>query len=203
MIIELKSDFIEAVRHHRSQYPNNEIGYCIKKTNGTIHAKMYKGEINTVSMPVIKECFNIHTHPDRVYNNNAVEYSPPSGGDLMVTITNTKKDNAVFDKHGIWVYRPNRALVRKINKFKKIIDGEEYFDEYLYKSIQYFCRENCHLLYSGEIDLKEYLNSMRCFNLIDEDKEEYDKKDYGFIIKFYPYENLTNIKLYMDNNHFK
>jgi len=200
MIIELNTTFIKIVKCYRTQHPNNEIGFTIKKNSeGDIEFKTYKGKEHTVSMPFIKDCINMHTHPDHL--DKEAKYSPPSGPDMTFTMFHTGKDSAVFDKNGVWIYRPDRALVRKINKKKKIIDGEVVFDKSFYNAMGSYTHQNCRDLIYGKTDLKGYLKDMRCFNIMDEDKEEIDKKNYGFIINYYPYDNLTSIKLYMDDKY--
>jgi hypothetical protein len=175
MIVTLtKKDILYIYNNILLKYVTKEIGFII--TNHEI--KIFKGKKDHINNIPINIGIIGHTHPINAYKDLDNAYNPPSKIDIESSIKNYKMDFIIFDKKGMWVYRPNKFLITLI-KDKKLI-----------KSILYISDIKAIELITNQISLSQYCNFMK--------KIYYDlseKKYIGFNLKFISYKDCSQIKL--------
>lgn len=175
MFIKLNKPFIDMVRKDMKNNPKNEIGYILRSNNTYTRIKGTKYNVNFNK--IINDGIVMHTHPPEVMPYTHNKNDPPSDDDYFTSYKVDKyNDDVVFDKSGIWLYRPNNYLsqidYKKINK---------KLDKQIRKMMTHYKAE---ILYFNN-DINRYIRHMNKLIYI-----KSDNKYIGFKVKYYPYSEI-------------
>lgn len=175
MKIILSKKNISFIRKLRKNHPNNEIGVMLSKKE----LIWFVGKKDRIDFLPMSKGVPIHTHP-----RNKYKYDPPSKYDIEISLNYPKCDLVVFDRYGIWVYKPVPGIEKFLDFMMTVNNKECYLSDFIINKTDY---EAIGII-NEYITLEEYIHKMRTMVNI-------NNKFYGIDIKFYPYYGIDDIEL--------
>jgi hypothetical protein len=120
--VKINLDEYKTIFQNLIRYVPVELGFNLLYDNDTkdISFEITKGTDSSVSLPY-NIVIDIHTHPKNLKNYNKFEYHPPTQSDYVMSCISYfrgTKISIVIEKAGIWIYKPNKGLIKEIEKIQ-------------------------------------------------------------------------------------
>ena len=183
MYIKLEKENIIKIKNLIYDNPNKQFGVILGEDLTMNMWRIRKTEPKKMpkDFPIGKHGIVIYTYP-LTYFTKRLKYdnTPPEDWHFIESLEKRPENDAVvFDKSGIWVYRPN--------KFFNLVN----IDDKLIKQLKPLLYTQWFNLISKQIDIDTYLKRIKNLAITDKDNKNF----IGFDIKYYLYDNIKDINL--------